>query len=216
VVEDARLTLRIFAFDVAGPGSAIDETLRVGLLPDLVAMDGIRDALVGRRSGEGTHRVVATVWESRVGTAVDERTMLDRTPSIAGDVIAEHLDIADVQFAIREERPEPPRILRVFRGRVQAGMLEPYVEIARAGTLADASSNPGLVVLYLGSTGPDTFVTVSAWSDWDAIELATGGDIRQPVTTKNSAYLEDVEVSHLEILPNADRPSGPLAVATRG
>ncbi|HEV7810501.1 MAG TPA: hypothetical protein VGO64_07870, partial [Candidatus Limnocylindrales bacterium] len=100
--------------------------------------------------------------------------------------------------------PEPARILRVFRGRVQAGGLEAYVADARSGMLADAMVNDGLVAFALGAEPPDAFVTVSAWTGWSAIEEATGGNTRQPIATRNSVGLSGFEVVHYETLPDAE------------
>ena len=45
--------------------------------------------------------------------------------------------------------------------------------------------------------GRDDFLTsVSAWTSWSAISMATGGDVRRPFITRNSARLASQEVTH--------------------
>ena len=81
--------------------------------------------------------------------------------------------------------------------------MDAYLEEARSGMLADASINSGLSAFYLGTRRPDDFVTVSAWTTWSAIEMATGGDVRRPFVTRYSARLARHEVAHFEILGEA-------------
>jgi hypothetical protein len=82
--------------------------------------------------------------------------------------------------------------------------------------LADAIVNDGLVAFALGADPPDSFVTISVWTGWSAIELATGGNTRTPIATRNSVRLTGFEVAHLELLPDAlDRAREP-AVAPIG
>jgi hypothetical protein len=59
---------------------------------------------------------------------------------------------------------------------------------------------------------PSRFVTVSAWTGWAAIEQATGGNIHQPLATRNAERLVAFDVGHYEILPDSVRPeSAPSA-----
>lgn len=125
------------------------------------------------------------------------------------DFTSSRLDVLPVPVAVSRERSEPPRILRVFRGEIREGETKAYLEEARAGALSDAAMNEGLVALYLGVEWPSRFVTVSAWTGWAAIEEATGGNIRQPLATRNAERLVTFDVGHYEILPNTERPAPP-------
>lgn len=102
----------------------------------------------------------------------------------------------------RDDRADPARVLRVFRGRVRAGELDAYIDEAATGTRADAAVGHGPLALYLGAdpASPDTFVTTSAWGDWSEIERATGGDIRRPVATRHPERLVDADVLHFEVI----------------
>jgi hypothetical protein len=201
--------LRVFTFRSSGSSSEVDETLRATLIPDLVALPGLVDVLVGRRSDDLTERVVASVWDGSADRSIilDERPVIVQLHPEEEERMADlRVDVATLRLAIRRERSEPPRILRLFRGEVRTGEMGEYIERAHEGTNAEAERDGGPVALYLGTTAPSTFVTVSAWTDWESIEDATGGNIHQPMATKHAELLASVDVRHFELLPNADRP----------
>jgi hypothetical protein len=212
-VSAERAILRVFTFRPLGSASAFDETARTTILPDLAIAPGILDAFVGRRAEERDVRTLVSVWAS-TATVVEERSTIERLhPDERPALASAELTVAGVHVAVRPERFEPPRVLRVFRGDVREGELEAYLEQARAGTLEDAATNPGLVALYLGVVDESSFVTASAWTSWTAIERATGGDVRRPMATKNSAHLAGAAVAHYEVLPNGGRP-GPRSAGS--
>jgi hypothetical protein len=202
--------LRLFTFQPLEVGSAFDASLRDRTLPRLLRVPGIVDAYVARQGpDENGERVIASVWTSHTVMAAEFGDLSDIgrfQPRRTHDFSSSTLSILPIEVAVRPEGREPPRVLRIFRGRTRLGDLESYVEEVRAGTLADAATNEGLVALYLGVEQPSRFVTVSAWTGWPAIELATGGDVRKPVSTKNSSLITAFEVSHFEVLPNTARP----------
>jgi heme-degrading monooxygenase HmoA len=212
-------TLRVFSFRPDGSGSAFDEAVRSTIVPHLLGVSGLRDVFIGRRADDDAERVIASVWETpeAMATMGDEPTLIARhLAQVVPEIDDPRLDIGSLEIAVRRERPEAPRILRLFRGVAETGRLEAYIERAHEGTLEEAASNPGLVALYLGTTGPTTFVTVSAWASWDAIEDATGGNVNQPTVTRHSALLSAIDVVHFEIVPNAGRPSACLDALTVG
>jgi hypothetical protein len=43
-------------------------------------------------------------------------------------------------------------------------------------------------------------VAVSVWSGWPAIELATGGDVRQPMATRRPELIESFDATHYEAI----------------
>jgi hypothetical protein len=202
--------IRLFGFRPLGSGAELDAALRDNVLPDVLSAPGILDAYVARNGlGVAGERVIASMWESREAMAAElgEASVIGRFhPELVEDLMSSRLDILPLAFAIRHEREVPPIILRVYRGEVHPGELDAYVEEARDGTLADAAANEGLVALYLGAEPPTRFITVSAWTDWDAIARATGGNIRQPVATRNAARIAEGDAAHYEILPLTSRP----------
>jgi heme-degrading monooxygenase HmoA len=205
--------LRLFGFRPLGSGAELDAALRDEVLPDFLSASGILDAYVAR-SGTGVagERVIASMWESRDAMAAElgEASVIGRFhPERVEELTSSRLDILPLAFAVRNERDQAPIILRIYRGEVHPGELDAYVEEARNGTLADALANEGLVALYLGAEPPARFITVSAWTDWDAIARATGGNIRQPMTTRNLARIAEGSAAHYEILPSTSRPPAP-------
>jgi heme-degrading monooxygenase HmoA len=212
--------LRLFGFRPLGSGAELDAALRDEVLPDFLSATGILDAYVAR-SGTGVagERVIASMWESREAMAAElgEASVIGRFhPERVEELTSSHLDILPLAVAVRHDREEPPIILRIYHGLVQPGELDAYVEEARNGTLVDAETNPGLVALYLGTEPPDRFITVSAWIDWDSIARATGGNVKQPVATRNAARIAQGSVTHYEILPATRRPPARAALlATR-
>jgi len=204
------MILRLFGFRPLGAGSEIDAALRAEVLPDILALDGIVDAYVARSGdGDNAERVLASIWESRAAMTAEtgESSVIGRFhPERLEDLMSSRLDILGVEVAVTFERPERPSILRIFRGEVQPGRLDEYVEEARSGAIADGETNEGLVALYLGVDRPARFVTVSAWSSWDSIETATGGNVRSPVATRNTRLIASGAPTHYEILPATNRP----------
>ena len=225
LVPDAR-HLRVVTFHPVGFETLVDAALRETCLPALLGHDGIVDAWAGRKgSRSDPRRVLVTTWtEPRrattteaapgrgLGDGRDGRDASDdpdlatlRAISAAGPSLTIDTALA-VELAVhfRFDRPEPARILRVFRGTVRPGELDAYVADARSGTMAEAVVNDGLVAFALGpvaADAADAFVTVSAWTGWPAIEEATGGNTRVPIATRNAIRLTGFEVSHFELLP---------------
>ena len=182
------------------------------MIPSLCRRETLVDAFAARHGEDGSDRVVVSVWSE----GPDGDPELDHIEAAAPD---DHPTRDDVSLAVtclavaaRFDRPDRAGILRVFDGMVRHGELDQYVLEAERGMREDAAVNPGLVAFYLGLDGPDRFVTVSAWSGWDAIERATGGDVRQPFATRYSDRLIEFTVRHYEILPDLPRPSAELAV----
>ena len=195
--------LRVVTLEAQVPEPELDAALRDELVPELSRLPDLRHCFTARQGRAGEEvRIIASVWGgARPVPESPEALPIGR----AGRQIKPLLERAQVEqlpieVQARFERPESARILRVFRGHVVAGEMDAYLEEAQRGMLADASINSGLSAFYLGTERPDDFVTVSAWSSWSAIEMATGGDVRRPFVTRNSARLASHEVAHFEVL----------------
>jgi hypothetical protein len=191
--------IRVFSFRAARRG--FDDTLRTVFVPDLLGMAGIVDCYVGRQGpdDEGP-RIVATVWGSR-------EAMVDAVGEELGVFHPEHLDATTDQalgiFDLRVDwhlAGEQPKILRVLRGQVRPGELEPYIADVRHGVELDAQAAHGPAALFLGEAGPDAFVTVSAWREWAHIERATGGNVARPMATRHPERLLRWHVEHYELV----------------
>jgi hypothetical protein len=194
--------LRLFTFRPDRAGDSADELLRQSILPALLTMPGLLYVYAARATAtEGDTRVVATVWDRDAAAASEG---LDRPLDF--EVSDHSLDIdielhnLDIELAF--EGAGAPQILRIFRGRTVLGELDNYVRHARRGTMADALADHGPEALFLARIPPDEFVTVSAWSAWDRIAAATGGNLRQPIATRHAHLLAGGTAAFFEIVPN--------------
>jgi hypothetical protein len=201
-------TLRIVTFEAWLHEPVMDAALRDEIVPELCRLPEIRHCFAGRRGLGGEEvRIIASVWAGGRAPDSPEEQLIARVSRDERPLPERaRTEALPLEVAAQFERPEPARILRVFRGHVTAGEMDAYLEEARTGMLADAAANPGLGAFYLGTRRPDDFVTVSAWSSWSAIELSTGGDIRRPFVTRNSARLASYDVAHFEIVAEGASP----------
>jgi heme-degrading monooxygenase HmoA len=195
--------LRLFRFRPAH--GEFDRILRTEMLPDLRKLPGLIDVHVGRHgSSELGDRIVASVWRDRdamvraMGQSLATSTFHPEHMSETTDQV---LEVHALAFAIRFAPPSAATILRVFRGSVRPGELEPYIEESRAGTIADTEAGRGPNAIYLAPVEADRFVTVSLWRSWDAIETATGGDVHRPIVTKDPRRIIGMDVVHYEVIP---------------
>ena len=59
-------------------------------------------------------------------------------------------------------------------------------------------------------------MTLSVWSSWSALEIATGGDVNRPIATRHAERIHVWEAVHYELLPNMTPPgAGGRPVAGR-
>jgi hypothetical protein len=195
----ADAVLRVYRFRAPDSEPGLDDAMRDRVVPCLRAAPGIRAVYGGRRgTGQEVERAVVSVWNSG-GT--DTSPPMESS-AIAGSVAlvaGASVDVLPLSVGIAVDRRDRPRILRIFRGHVREGQRDRYVAEARNGALADADTNEGLVAVYLATEPPTRFITVSVWTDWSAIELATGGDIRHPMATRNAHLIEAGDATHYEM-----------------
>ena len=194
--------LRVVTFEPQVPEPVTDAALRDDIIPQMSRLDGVRHCLAGRRGlADGEVRVIASVWASAPAAAEPEAQLIGAAARDLQPLLDRaRVEVHPIEVQARFQRDEPARILRVFRGHVGPGEMDAYLAEARKGMLGDAAINSGLIAFYLGTLRPDAFLTVSAWTSWSAIELATGGDVRRPFVTRNSARLVGFEIVHFEIL----------------
>lgn len=204
-MPDEGHVLRVFRFRPVG--SEFDTFLRTEMLPDVRHLPGLLAVYAGRRDQDsGGDRIVVTVWESRAAMIATVGATLEQSrfyPDRLEQTSDRTLETLDMEIALPFAAAEPPTLLRLFRGTVRPGELDDYVTEVRKGTLADAAAQRGPAALYLAIDPPDGFVTVSLWPSWEAIALATGGDIGRPTTTKDSKRLVGIDVAHYELLRDA-------------
>ena len=206
-VSEARL-LRLFRFRPTGSGSAFDAAFRQSFR-GFCARPGLLSGFAGRHgAGDPGDRIVVSAWDSaEAGAGPFEIEAICGIEAVA-------IEALPIRMAVISPAPRDViAILRVFRGTTRPGELEAYAEDVRQGVGADIAAGHGPIALFLATTGPDAFVTVSTWRSWDAIEAATGGNVRQPVATRQTGRLLSGVVQHYELLPEATSAREPLALA---
>ena len=190
--------------------AAFDGILRDVMIPDLQARPGLLDVRVGRTgSGELGERLVASVWRSEaamfdtLGPDVEDSGF---HPEFLTETTNRSIEILPLEIVFQASPDDMPALMRLARGTVRAGELEPYVEAARAGAAEDVARGTGPMAFYLAPRPPDAFTTLSVWPGWTAIEAATGADIRRPVATQHAQRLVTFEATHYEIVQGLVRP----------
>jgi heme-degrading monooxygenase HmoA len=105
-------------------------------------------------------------------------------------------------------------IARMWRGWVRTELIEEYVDIVERTGMTEYRATPGnhgaqLLTRDLGD-GRTELVTLSWWTDLDAIRAFVGDDIETAkYYPEDEPYLLDREAtaSHFEVAPPADPPS---------
>lgn len=192
------MLIRLITFRPGAPGEVTDQFLRQTVLPGLVARDGLRHAHVGRAAGDAGRRVVLSVWAGERTPELESAMEFEQGPAVVEPVV----EIYPASVALSLGPPDEARIMRVFRGQSKSGQSAAYLDAVRDGTLADIAAGRGPLALFLGMIDDARFVTASIWTDWQHIEAATGGNIRQPIATRHSDLLIEGAADHFEIVPN--------------
>jgi hypothetical protein len=181
-----------------------DGQLREQFIPVLRSQAGLLDLVAGRHGpDERGPRIVVSVWAPDAVVAIppwSDRGVLDVAGRLEPD--EGRLEVLPVRVQVHGDRTDPPRVLRVFRGRVRIGELDRYLHEVEAGARSDVAAGHGPLALYLGSDPdtPDAFATISTWREWAVVEAATGGDIHQPVATRHPERLVESDVTHFEVI----------------
>jgi hypothetical protein len=182
-----------------------DAILRETMIPDLLRQPGVVDVHVGRHGPDSMgDRIVASIWESEATmlAAMGPDIEISRFhPEHLQETTDRTVEVRALAIAVRAERSEQGRVMRLARGRVRPGELDAYIEDARAGTLRDAATHQGPLALYLAPLPPDRFVTLSIWTDWASIEASTGAGTRAPGATRHTERLAELDVAHYEVVP---------------
>jgi hypothetical protein len=190
--------LRLGSFTAAGSTRLLDVRLRDSIAPAVAAQPGLTGLYLARRSAEEAQRAIVSVWASDAEMAAGVAASgLDELEAEVGAVV----EILPLAVVVVDDQAADATVLRVFRGTVRDGALDEYVELARAGTLADMSAGTGPQALYLAAQSAEGFVTVSAWPDWDRIMTATGGKLDRPIATRHTEQLVRAQVAHYEVIP---------------
>ncbi len=195
------LVLHLYSLGAAAHDATVDAAVRDEVVPRLLAAPCVRGVFVGRHGDTG-RRVIASVWDDAQppDPGLDDSVLRmfaerDSLPDV-------DVTVAPVAVAVCPDgrTPPEPHVIRLFQGRLRPGELATYLDEVRTGATADLGDG-GLVALYLAVVEADRFVTVSVWSDWEAVSRATGGDHREPSRTRHADRLEEWSADHYEALP---------------
>lgn len=182
-----------------------DAILRETMIPDLLRLDGVVDVHVGRHGPDSIgDRIVASIWESEAAMLTAMGPDVETShfhPEHLQETTDRTVEVLALAIAVRSERSEQGRVLRLVRGQVRPGELDAYIEDARAGTLRDAATQQGPLALYLAPLPRDRFVTLSIWTDWASIEASTGAGTRAPGATRHAERIAELDVAHYEVVP---------------
>jgi hypothetical protein len=182
--------------------TAIDDALRSKTLERLRIEPGFRGGWVGRREAtSGNERAIVTTWSGP--DTPDASTLL---PTVLGtDVDLEGFEEVRLPLVIDATFPRSQEgtVLRIFTGRVHPGSLDVYFDEAQIGVVADGADPMGPIAVYSGQHEKDRFITASIWTSWASLQACTGGDIHQPLATRNADRIVDGGPVHYEILAEA-------------
>jgi hypothetical protein len=192
--------LRLFTFRVASPAESTDTFLRERVQPGVLSRGGLEYAYFGRGvDREGEIRLVATVW-SDVANANDElKSLLEFERDAAASEPT--VDLYDCILAKTYEDKGVPQIIRVYRADLRPAEMQPFLDDSRI-VLDRSAPQMGASAIFLGALDPDTIVALSTWSNWDQIAAATGGDISDPIRTRQTKRLLTMSATHYEVVPS--------------
>jgi hypothetical protein len=180
--------------------------IRDWIVPAICGQPGVIDVYAGRHGpDELGPRLLVSVWETPEAMALAfspgaRREALD--PEGLDGIAEGTAEVLSAEIAVRAGTTmDRPRIIRIFLGTAQPGQLDRYVAEARAGLEQDLAAGHGPAAFYLArATAGDAFSAVSVWTAWEAIERATGGDIRRPTATRHPELIASWEATHYEAI----------------
>ena len=186
---------------------AFDAALRDVLVPDLRDRPGVLDVCAGRRGpDELGHRVVVSLWASLDAMRASMGEDLEAArfhPELLPETTDRHLEVLPVLLVLAKDAgDEPPvGVLRIARGSLRGLPVERYAEHVRGGVEEDHALGHGPRWLILAKASEHAFVTISRWTDWTTIQLATGASIDDPIRTRPHAEMTSFQAHHYELLP---------------
>ena len=122
-------------------------------------------------------------------------------PEHLADTTDRSVIVHGLAIAVRTDRSDPERVIRVVRGLVRSGELDAYVEDARGRDAARRRLGAGSPGALPRAPAPRSFLTLSVWSEWSAIEASTGAGTRAPSATRHAERLLEVDATHYESVP---------------
>ena len=203
-------TLRLFHCHPAAP--AFDEAIRSTIVPHLLATPAIEHVWAARQGpDEAGLRVIASVWAPTDMPAVADgmgMTGGSDAPEDHPGAGSRELETLPILRSVAADGSIEVGILRVSRGVLRDLDVDRYADDVIDGLDDDLRGGHGPHALVLADAGGRAFVTVSVWSDWARIEVATGASIRDPIRTRRRTDLTSFGAEHFELLAAARPPRG--------
>jgi hypothetical protein len=190
--------VRLSRFRTTRP--AFDAALRAVTLPDLRRQPGILATFAGRQGPEEIGpRLLATLWSSEDAMRAGLGTEAGDTDDLA-DTTERRVDVLSATVVQLAPVPLPSGIVRLARARLRDIDVATYARLVADELLSMRASGRGPSDLVMATPGAGAFLMLSTWTDWSAVEAATGASVSEPLRTKRLAALEDFEVDHYELL----------------
>jgi heme-degrading monooxygenase HmoA len=197
-------SVRLFGFQPTRP--AFDNVIRDWMAPAIRSQPGVIAVYAGRHGpDELGPRLIVSVWHSAEAMAAAFGTAA-RHPGLDAEgldgIAARTVEVFRAEIAVRDDSAtDRPRIIRTLRGVTQPGRLGEYIGEVRNGLAQDIAAGHGPAAFYLTrAAATDTFTALSIWTAWEAIEQATGGDIRRPTATRHPELIASWEARHYEAI----------------
>lgn len=187
---------------------AFDAVVREVMIPDLRIQPGVVAVWAARQGpDELGDRALVSLWTSQAAMLAAMGEDLERSrfhPEYLAETVERRLEVLPVLVEMGTERPTRAAILRIARGRLTGVDLATYARDVEAGASRDLERGRGPSALILTADGPDRFMTLSTWSDWDVLAAATGASVERPVRTREQHAIEGFTAVHMELV-GADR-----------
>jgi hypothetical protein len=197
------VVVRLSRFRASRPG--FDAVLRATVLPALRAQGGLSAVFAGRQGPDETGaRALVTLWASTSSLHEGPREDVVAPDAPAAEMTDQRVETLPALLVALAATPLTTGILRIARGRLVDTDLASFAELVRresAGLQAAATGHD----FVMAASGESSFVMISTWADWAAIEAATGASLSEPIHTKRLAALEDFVVEHYELVTERTR-----------
>jgi hypothetical protein len=193
--------VRVATFRTTRPG--FDAALRAVVMPAIHQRPGAIRVFAGRQGPEEIGaRVLVSLWgSSATGRDVSQVDGIDEgvTGPLA-ETIERDIRVLPILLANLADAPLAAGILRLATGRLADIDVITFAETLSGHLDALRTGGVGPADVIMADAGEDSFVMLSTWPDWAAIEAGTGASVSTPLGTKRFAKLSAFDVDHFELL----------------
>lgn len=196
----AAVVVRVVTFRTTRP--AFDADLRGSILPAIRRRSGAIGVFAGRQGPDEVGvRLLVSLWAtSDAGGEAATTDDLDASSGSLAGTTDLRSQVLPVLYRHLARPPLATGILRLARGRLADIDVGTFAQTLSGHMAALRTGGAGPADILMADAGADSFVMLSTWPDWAAIEAATGASISAPLGTKRFAELSEFEVDHFELL----------------